>query len=259
MVNNSLREFPNRWKYVDDLSICEVHNKKTPPNVQDQLNELSQWTKDNNMIINIEKTNFMNISFAKSQPIVKSFTINNIKITNVECLKLLGVQITNDLKWNMHIHDVVNRASKRLHMLTCLKRFGMPCNHLRQMYISHIRPVTEYACPVWHSALTIAQSMELESIQKRACRIILGQKYASYDQAIKLLNLKFLDQRREDILLDFAKNLNKIVPNALPKLRGETCGRILRNAKKQSEIYGNTKRFNNSCFPALCRLINKPK
>ena len=35
-----------------------------------------------------------------------------------------------------------------------------------------IRPVLEYAAPVWHHLLTKTQSDQLEAIQKRAMRII---------------------------------------------------------------------------------------
>jgi len=35
-------------------------------------------------------------------------------------------------------------------------------------YTVIVRPVLEYASPVWHSSLTVAQTETLESLQKRA-------------------------------------------------------------------------------------------
>jgi len=35
-----------------------------------------------------------------------------------------------------------------------------------------VRPDLEYACPVWHCGLTVAQSDLLESVQKRAIHIV---------------------------------------------------------------------------------------
>ena len=37
-----------------------------------------------------------------------------------------------------------------------------------------IRSILEYACPVWHNSLTIEQSDQIESIQKRALKIMSG-------------------------------------------------------------------------------------
>jgi len=39
-------------------------------------------------------------------------------------------------------------------------------------YVTVIRSVLEYVCPVWHFSLTAAQKKALESLQRRAMRII---------------------------------------------------------------------------------------
>jgi len=43
---------------------------------------------------------------------------------------------------------------------------------LMHFYTAIVRPVLAYASPVWHSSLTVAQTETLESLQKRALRII---------------------------------------------------------------------------------------
>ena len=63
------------------------------------------------------------------------------------------------------------KASKRLYMLYQLKRAGISqhgdCIYI---YISIVRPVLEYACPVWHTNLPIHLSDSIEMIQKRALK-----------------------------------------------------------------------------------------
>ena len=48
----------------------------------------------------------------------------------------------------------------------------MSTGDLLCFYKSVIRPVAEYACPAWHSSLTVEQSNRLKSFQKRALKII---------------------------------------------------------------------------------------
>jgi len=61
-----------------------------------------------------------------------------------------------------------------------LKRAGVPPQQLLHFYTAVIRPVLEYASPVWHyrttpsTVLNRAQSQHLESIQKRALHIIFN-------------------------------------------------------------------------------------
>jgi len=38
-----------------------------------------------------------------------------------------------------------------------------------------------FACPVWHNSLTNEQSDQLESIQKRALKIICGSSFIDYE------------------------------------------------------------------------------
>jgi len=76
------------------------------------------------------------------------------------------------MKWQEHIDTITSKAASRLHFLKQLKRSGAVRRDLLCFYTTIIRPVLEYACPVWHSSLTAAQSRALESIHRRAMRII---------------------------------------------------------------------------------------
>ena len=44
----------------------------------------------------------------------------------VDAHKVLGVTIRSNLKWDLHINEVVAKASKRLHILRVLKCGGVP-------------------------------------------------------------------------------------------------------------------------------------
>ena len=57
-----------------------------------------------------------------------------------------------------------------------------------------VRPVLEYACPVWHSGLTAAHSELLESVQKRAIRIIYPD--ANYQTSLIVAGIDTLDVKR---------------------------------------------------------------
>jgi len=52
----------------------------------------------------------------------------------------------------------------------------MTSDDLLYYYKTVIRPVTEYACAVWHSSITAEQRDQLEAIQRRAVRIIFGKE-----------------------------------------------------------------------------------
>ena len=90
-------------------------------------------------------------------------------------------------------------------MLSRLKRFGVLVEVLVSVYIGYVHPIVEYACPVWHGSINVHQTLKLERIQKRACRIILGTAYTSYSDALTITGLQRLEERRLHLCTQFAK------------------------------------------------------
>ena len=66
------------------------------------------------------------------------------------------------------------------------------------LYRSLVRPILEYASPVW-SPFLVKDKLAIESVQWRASRIALGQKRRemSYEKRCKLLGWSTLERRRE--------------------------------------------------------------
>ena len=82
----------------------------------------------------------------------------------------------DSLKWDEHVDSICAKINKRLYFLRKLKRAAMTNGDLVAYYCTVIRPVAEYACAVWHTSLTEAQSEQLEHLQHRAIKIIFGDK-----------------------------------------------------------------------------------
>ena len=78
-------------------------------------------------------------------------------------------------------------------------------NEKRTIYILYVRSILEQSCVVWHSSLTIENSQDLERVQKAAVRIIVGNKFENYEDALIKANLQKLSDRREHLCLKFAK------------------------------------------------------
>ncbi|KAK2170745.1 hypothetical protein NP493_1143g00016 [Ridgeia piscesae] len=123
------------------------------------------------MALNYDKTKQMRICFKKETPYIPPITINDIQIEQVHSTRLLGVTISQDLTWQLHIDDSTTKASQRLYFVILLKRAGIEPHHLVKIYTTIIRSVIESACQVWHTSLTIRQTNLLKSIQKKPCAL----------------------------------------------------------------------------------------
>ena len=49
-----------------------------------------------------------------------AFSLKVLRSRSTDIVKILGIKMTKDLKWGVHIGDVIKRASGRLFMLSIL-------------------------------------------------------------------------------------------------------------------------------------------
>ena len=185
------------------------------------------------------------------------FTLNDVHLNTVSHLKLLGIMIQDNLKWDLHVEDIVSKASRKLYTLCILRKCKTPIEDMVTVYTCYIRPVLEYACPVWHTSLTDAQAEKIEFVQKRALKIILGIKYVGYTEALNVCKLPSLRCRRDALLQGFGKNILNSVRhrNLLPPAKASTCGRRLRDMSGLCNITCKTDRYHKSTIPFLTRSL----
>jgi hypothetical protein len=156
-----------------------------------------KWSADNKTKLNTKKTKEMVMSFRRTADDVSPLTLNNITIDRVSVFKLLGVLISNDLSWEENTNSIISKCAPRLYYLKQLRRSGMQDDDLIVFYKTIVRPVLEYACPVWHAGLTKAQSDAIESVQKRALRLVFPS--LSYRASLTKTGIETLLARRDDI------------------------------------------------------------
>ena len=135
-----------------------------------------------------------------------------------------------------------------------------------------LRPITEYAAPLWHSGLSESDITKLESLQKKAVGMILGTIYldhkryyrvngnpVSYKSALTHLNLLTLTERREALTTKFAIQTFK---NERHKDFFEIKSNIRHCSRLKPIIQEhtcNTERLKNSAIPFMTRILNKMK
>jgi hypothetical protein len=191
-----------KFKYFDDASVLEIanllsigiasHNSKlqVPSNIpshnqfipaqylksQQYLETVNQWSEDNKMQLNVEKSKSMIFNFTYNYQFTTNISHNGDDMKVIDETKLLGTIITNDLKWHRNTEDLVKRANARMRILHKISEFSAPVEDLVQIYVSYIRSILEQSCTVWHSSLTLENIDDLERVQKSAMRIILKKK-----------------------------------------------------------------------------------
>jgi hypothetical protein len=168
-------------------------------------------------------------------------------IERVASVKLLGVHLDANLSWSSHIEAIVSKATQRLYFLKQLKRAGVPHAQLIHFYLAVIRPVLEYAAPVWHHLLNKTQAEKIEAIQRRAIKIIYVCTHGMpYCNALFIAGLNSLAKRREHLSSKLFQSI--IEPSSclhalLPPPRDPSVLTRLRSASTFPRVPSRTKKY----------------
>ena len=142
--------------------------------LQSDLFRLTEWCKTWQLKFNPDKCETMRITH-KQNTSKESYTLDprGEVLKSVKSIKDLGITISYDLSWSDHIHDVVNKANR---VLGVIKRVlgSKSITEFSLLYKSLVRPILEYAAPVWCPFL-VKDIVWLEKVQRRASRLALGQ------------------------------------------------------------------------------------
>ena len=133
----------DRFKFVDDLSILEVINLLTvgissfnlksqvptdiplhnqfihPENLRSQawIDEIDNWTENQQMIINQKKTKTMIFNYTENHQFTTRLLLKNEIVEVIDSTRLLGTIITNDIKWDLNTANIVKKANARMELL----------------------------------------------------------------------------------------------------------------------------------------------
>ena len=210
------------------------------------------------MQINEKKTKTMLFNFTQKYQFTTRLQLNSQPVEVIDHTRLLGTVISDDLKWNLNTETIVKKANARMELLRKVAGFGAPLEDLKTVYILFIRSLLEQSATVWHSSLSQENVQDLERVQKSACRIMLREKYQGYKNALNRLDLLTLDERREELCLQFAIKCTKnpktieMFPRNLKKHQMNT-----RNQDTFKVQFANTERLKKSPIIYMQKLLNE--
>ena len=272
------------FKFVDDKTTLEVlnllnigmatHNLKNnvPNNIpvsnlkipgknlktQDYMDKIEKWTDEKKMKVNESKTKNLIFNFSKNYQFSTDVKLKGEQIETVDKIKLLGTTITNDLRWNENTKTIVKESNKRMQFLHRAAKFTSNVGDLKKIYMLQIRSKLEQSAVVWHSSLTRKNTDDLERVQKSALKLILKERYIDYKNALKVVRLDTLEERRQKLCLKFAKACvrHEKLNDMFPKQR-YSHNMNMRHNDKFVIKRARTERLQRSAIVNMQRLLNR--
>lgn len=111
---SSLTESDVRLFVDDSLLYREIRNTNDSIQLQEDLNALESWEKKWLMRFNPSKYNVISIPPKNKAVIEHHYTLHGQVLEQVDNAKYLGVTMSNNLSWNIHIDNITAKGNRRL-------------------------------------------------------------------------------------------------------------------------------------------------
>ena len=216
------------FTFADDTKlISRISNQHDTESLQHNLDNVVNWSNDNNMHLNCNKfelvshkvkVNLDNLACLKLLPFYSEFTA--YKATDLEYIESspfvrdLGIMVDEDLNWKTHLH-LTSKKCKQL----CSWIFSV--FHTRDrltmltLFNSLVRSKLEFSCEIWDPHQIQGINI-IEQVQRSFTNRITGMSSLNYWERLRNLNIMSLQRRRErTTIIHLWKIYNKIYPNSI--------------------------------------------
>jgi hypothetical protein len=127
---NIISDISNPVLYADDttLIITNSDSQMFEKDINAAILQLNRWFSSNLLLLNLEKTYFLQFLTKNTHATDLHISYENRKISSVHSTKFLGLVIDNNLSWHCHIDQIIPKLNKASYVIRTLK----PLLSLRQ-------------------------------------------------------------------------------------------------------------------------------
>ena len=209
--------------YADDTHLTFASNNIETINdvMNHDLSNVNTWLTANKLTLNSSKTEFMLIGSRQrlgTYDTSPKLIIGGDIIKQASSVKSLGVQIDENLSWNMHIEKIAKKIASGIGVIKRCRPF-VNRTTLESVFNALVQPYFNYCSEVWgHCNKSL--SNKLQKLQNRAARILTFSSYdTSADPLLEQLNWKRLDtQRQIQVATMVYKSIHGLAPDYLGSL-----------------------------------------
>jgi hypothetical protein len=117
-------------------------------NTNEIFNEINKWFHSNLLMLNYDKTYFLQFLTKTDNEINMQVTFGNRKIATAQSLKFWGVTIDTTLTCKHHIEELTSRLNKACYAIRSIKLF-MSLDVLRSTYFLDVHSIISYGIIFW--------------------------------------------------------------------------------------------------------------
>ena len=130
------------------IKLMDMHRLQT---LNAAVSETVHWATANKLPLNEKKTEVLTICgkrLSNRSPNDIVISVNGSQLENIQCAKLLGLEIDKELTFHLHVDKLYKKLFQRIGILK-KNRHCLQIKHMVIFYNAIIRPVMDYVSVIW--------------------------------------------------------------------------------------------------------------
>lgn len=127
------------------------------------------------------------MTFGSAQPSF-SYTMNGTVVPSADLYKDVGVILTSNLSFSLHINNILSKAYRSLGLVRRAVPSSSNVSLKRSLYLTLVRSQVSYCCQVWRPHL-IQDIKALEKLQRRASKYIINNYHMDYKSRLTVIKI----------------------------------------------------------------------
>ena len=166
------------WLIAKYCCLEDIDHVNEQAVVNQELHQIRNWLIAYGLKLNTNKSKYMIFSKPNKNIPFLRLRINNANIDKVQNFNFLGLQVSSDITWNLHIDEMSKKISRITGILKKLQ-LVMPKNVLLTIYNTLILHHINYCLLVWGK-----KSGKILQLQKKAIRAVSCAGYISHTEPL---------------------------------------------------------------------------
>jgi len=162
--------------YADDFKASkEINSIDDCINLQDNINKIAEFSRNNGLVLNINKCAIMTFTKRTTKSITYNYNIDNQPLSKKESMRDLGVLYDKKLSFSSHIDKICKKGRQMCGFIIRNSKHFKNFKTEIALYKSLARSHLEYASEIWSSAAE-SHLCNVEKVQHNFIRY-LARKY----------------------------------------------------------------------------------
>ena len=178
-VHTRLDMFTDETTFLASSDCANVEELKNT--LSSEVSNVNEWATNNKLPLNCSKTKTILIDGPclrkrlRNEDRKLEMELKGNTLEQVENVKLLGLELDEELSFDIHIDSLCKKISKRIAILNRIKAYLPRAERIRY-YNSLIKPLILYCSVTWTSCCSHDNLNKIFRLQKRCARVVLDAR-----------------------------------------------------------------------------------